>query len=173
MQNRISDLFDQLENYKRAYRQPLAPEIIERISEVCDGYTSESNDGRTGIRSRVSLHTSKLFLGFARVRSEESVQQHSQALLRQGLVGLAIEDCFFDWRDSTIALSLQFHSATKLGMDVPRTFHEIESISGPQMAKLLRDFPARKPQLQALEVFGWAEGTNAEGLFAYVSNIPH
>jgi hypothetical protein len=105
--------------------------------------------------------------------AEESVRQHSEALLRRGLVGLAIEDCFFDWRDSTNALSLQFHSATKLGMDVPRTFHEIESISGPQIAKLLRDFLARKPQLQALKVFGWAEGSNTQGLFAYVSKTPH
>ncbi len=62
-----------------------------------------------------------------------------------------------------------FHSAVKLEMDMPKVFNEVVPISGAKGAKLLLNWLAREPTIQALSAFYIAEGTDEEGKFAYVS----
>ena len=88
-----------------------------------------------------------------------------------GLTALAVEDCTCDSRDSTIALSLVFHSAQKIGVNVSDVFHGVAATAGQQGSHLLTSFLKRDPAQQGLGVFGFREGTNGDGEFCYADAV--
>jgi hypothetical protein len=169
---RASELLDFVGTYKPAYRKPLAPEFLDAASELCDLYVSASAKERDEIRSNLSLPGANVMGGFANVMAVEAVRQNSPDLVRKALIALSIENCRPDYRDSTACLSRVFHSAVKLGMDVPHVFSEMAAISGPAGTKLFLNWLARDPALQSLAKFFIAEGTDSDGKFIYVSTKP-
>lgn len=168
-QMRVSEILTLIGTYKPAYRKPIAPEFLAAASELCDMYVAASNEARADIRSTISLNGSRVMGVLASRLAVEAVRQSSPDLIHKALIALSIEDCQFDSRDSTICLSMVFNSAVKLGVDVPQVFNEVAAISGARGAKLLLTWLGREPKLQALSAFYLAEGTNAEGQFAYIS----
>lgn len=168
MHMRVSEILALLGTYKPAYRKSLAPEFLAAASELCDLYVSASHEERAEIRSTISLTGANMMRGYASIIATEAVRQNPPDLIRKALIALSIEDCKFDYRDSTFCLSMVFNSAVKLGMDVPQVFNEVVAISGAQGAKLLLNWLGREPKLQALSAFYIAEGTDPEGKFAYI-----
>ena len=174
MPSRLSQTFDELRKYKvsdfRGKRDlPLDSDLMYILADICDSYIAGSDVEGTEIRALVSYEISFLFFLFSHKMAEKAVQEQSRKYLIQSLVALLVEDGTFDWRDSTIALSKVFHSAQRIGLNADEFFQSMKDISGPIMLPHLRAFPARDPSKQSIETFGFKEGENADGLFAYVA----
>jgi len=174
MLDKVPQVFDQLRKLKvfdfrggRAFPE----ELMRSIAEICDKYVSVTDDERAEIRSFVTFEISFVFFKFSQEMAEKAVQQASETYLMQSLVALVIEDCKFDERDSSVALSKVFHSAERIGVRGKEFFLSVASISGPDMAHLLRGFAAGTPSQRDISAVGFQEGKNADGLFAYVPLI--
>jgi hypothetical protein len=96
---------------------------------------------------------------------------NSEAKVLHGLVALSIEDCKFDWRDSLMVLCRLYHSAVKVGANPTELFQRVAAMSAPRTGELFLSFLSRKPELKDIAVFGWKEGTGADGKFRYVSKL--
>ena len=66
----------------------------------------------------------------------------TQQRIRVALLLASIEDGRHDLRDSLISLTLIYHSALAVGMDVEGLFREVAEISSDPMASVLQDFLA-------------------------------
>jgi len=146
----------------------LPEESVQLIADICDKYASGTDEERTEIRSLVTFEISFLLFMFSQKMAEQAVQHHSEAYLMQSIVALLVENCTFDSRDSTIALSKVFHSAQKIGMRGKEFFLSAANISGSAMSHQLRAFAARDEGDRNIDKFGFGEGKNAEGFFGYV-----
>lgn len=84
-------------------------------------------------------------------------------------MALLIENATFDSRDTMIALSKVFHSAQRLGLRAEELVMSATGIAGVTGLNMLREFAAREPAKRGIDTFGFTEGKNADGLFAYIS----
>jgi hypothetical protein len=146
----------------------LTEDLVCLLEGVCDRYASGSDEDRANIRSRVSKEFSFLFFMFCSLMVEKAVQQQSQECLKKGLVALLIEDGEFDWRENMGPLSKAYHSACLLGLPAKEFFLSMMWLAGPGMGPVVRGFLEAEPAIRSISAFGWQEGTNAEGQFAYV-----
>jgi len=105
---------------------------------------------------------------FAKAMAVESIREYSEGKILSGLLALAIENCKFDSRDSTIVLSLVFHSAQKLSIDTTALFERVAELSAPDAANLFRNFVTRAVAERSIALFGYKEGEDPPGLFSYV-----
>jgi hypothetical protein len=99
----------------------------------------------------------------------EAVRERDEVKVFKGLVALAIENQAFDWRDSLAVLTLLFHSAIKIGVDAPNLIHRVATISSSQTSAYFLQFLARTPENRDIAKFGYKEGADLHGNFAYVS----
>jgi hypothetical protein len=106
---------------------------------------------------------------YARAMAVEAVREREEEKVFKGLIALVVENQVFDWRDSMTVLVLLHHSAAKIGMDPSKLFERAAAISTPQTGDGFLQFSARTPENLALAKFGYREGTDSEGNFAYVS----
>src|SRR5712664_1647038 len=149
------DILHYLENLKRLkvadFRgKPLPSKVQEQMAAICDAYVAGTPQLRSEMRSLVTFEISFVFFMFSRLSAEQAVRENSEICLIRGLAALSVEDCSFDSRDSTIQVSLLFHSAKKIGIEVSVLFSRIISISGQRGAKLLKDFLSRDANLQSI-----------------------
>lgn len=64
--------------------------------------------------------------------------------IRIALMFQSIEDGRHDLRDNLTSLTLIYHSAVAMGMDVERLFQEVAAVSSERMGPVLRAFLARR-----------------------------
>jgi hypothetical protein len=139
------------------------------VQFICDRYLRALPDERASIHSMVTPETSFLFFMYARTMAVEAVRERQEEKIFQGLIALAVENRAFDWRDSMMVLVLLHHSAAKIGADASQLFQRASAISTPQTGEGFLQFSARAPENLDLARFGYQEGTDSEGNFAYVS----
>ena len=139
------------------------------VQFICDHYLRALPDERARIHSMVRPDISFLFFMYAKAMAVEAVRERRDEKVFKGLVALAVENRVFDWRDSTMVLALLHHSAIKIGADALQLFQRAAAISTPQTRESFLQFSARAPENLDLAKFGYQEGTDSEGNFAYVS----
>jgi hypothetical protein len=139
------------------------------VEFICDHYLKALPDERARIQSMVTPEISFLFFMYAKAMAVEAVRERREEKVFRGLVALAIENRVFDWRDSMMVLVLLRHSAAKIGADASQLFQRAGAISTPQTSEGFLQFSARAPENLDLAKFGYQEGTDSEGNFAYVS----
>ena len=135
---------------------------------ICDHYFGASPDERARICSMVTPEISFLFFMYAGAMAVEAVRERQEEKIFQGLIALAVENGVFDWRDSMMVLVLLHHSAAKTGADASQLFQRAAAISTPQTSEVFLQFSARTPENLDLAQFGYQEGTDSKGNFAYV-----
>ena len=135
---------------------------------ICDRYLVALPDAREAIRSAVAPEISFLFFLFAKTMSLEAVRQRDGEKLLSGLVAMSIENGTLDWRDSMVMLVLLYHSAVKIQADAVQLLQRAAAISTPRTRSGLLEFSLRTPEYLSLAKFGFEEGTDSEGNFAYV-----
>jgi len=136
---------------------------------ICDHYLNALPGERAKIRSMVTPEISFLFFMYAQAMAVEAVRERQEEKVFKGLVALAVENQVFDWRDSMMVLVLLHHSAVKIGADALGLFQRTAAISTPQTSEGFLQFSARAPENLDLAKFGYREGMDSEGNFAYVS----
>jgi len=139
------------------------------VEFICNQYLRALPDERKKIHSIVTPELSFLFFIYAKTMAVEAVRERQEEKVFKGLVALAVENQVFDWRDSMMALALLHHSAAKIGADASGLFQLAAAISTPQTSEGFLQFSARAPENLDLAKFGYREGTDSEGNFAYVS----
>lgn len=139
------------------------------VQFICDRYVRALPDERASIHSMVTPEISFLFFMYARAMAVEAVREREEEKVFQGLIALAVENRAFDWRDSMIVLALLHHSAAKIGADASELFQRAAAISTPKTSDGFLRFSARTPENLDLAKFGYQEGTDSEGNFAYIS----
>jgi hypothetical protein len=139
------------------------------VQFICDHYLRALPDERARIHSMVTPEISFLFFMYAKAMAVEAVREGREEKVFKGLVSLAVENRAFDWRDSIMVLVLLYHSASKIGADISQLFQRAAAISTPQTSEGFLEFSARAPENLDLAKFGYREGTDSEGNFAYVS----
>jgi hypothetical protein len=135
---------------------------------ICDHYFGALPDERARIHSMVTPEISFLFFMYAKDMAVEAVRERQEEKIFKGLIALAVENRIFDWRDSMTVLVLLHHSAAKIGADPSKLFQQAAAISTPQTSERFLQFSARTPENLDLAKFGYQEGSDSEGNFAYV-----
>lgn len=170
----IAELFEKLKPLKVAdlLKRPFSEQETASIESICDQFLMGPPRERETIRSFVTPDRSFIFLAFSKAMAVIAVRQVQVSLILKGLASLAIEDCTFDVRDSTIPLALLYHSAVKIGSDPQELLVDVAGIAGPRGASLFRSFADRTSENRDIGKFGFKEGTDAVGKFDYVSKRP-
>ena len=152
------------------YKTPaLTEEQQEWVQLICDHYLRALPDERVRIHSMVTPKISFPFFMYAKAMAVGAVRERQGEKVFKGLVALAVENRVFDWRESMMVLVLLHHSAAKIGADASPLFHRAAAISTPQTSEGLLQFSSRAPESLELAKFGYQEGTDSEGNFAYAS----
>jgi len=138
------------------------------VQFICDHYLRALPDERARIHSMVTPEISFLFFMYAKAMAVEAVRERQEEKIFKGLIALAVENRVFDWRDSMMVLVLLHHSAAKIGADASQLFQRAAAISTPQTSEGFLQFAARALENLDLAKFGYQEGTDSEGNFAYV-----
>jgi len=138
------------------------------VEFICDHYLGALPDERARILSMMTPEISFSFFMYAKTMAVEAVRERQEDKVFKGLVALAVENRAFDWRDSMMVLVLLHHSASKIGADTSQLFQRAAAISTPQTSEGFLHFSARVPENLDLAKFGYQEGTDSEGNFAYV-----
>jgi hypothetical protein len=154
-------------------RNGLSLLVQQLIGSICDAYLAGSPDEREEIHRQVSPEMSFLFFMFSKAMAEEAVRSRSDQPIVRGLAALAIEGCVFDSRDTTIALSLLFHSAQKVSANPGDLINRVVPVPGTRIERLFHAFLARTPDLQDIRSFGFKEGINQGEEFSYVPPREH
>jgi hypothetical protein len=139
------------------------------VESICDRYLRALPHERASIHSMVTPESSFLFFMYAKAMAVEAVRERQEGKIFKGLIALAVENQVFDWRDSMMVLVLLHHSAAKIGADASQIFQRAAAIAAPQTSEGLLQFSARAPENLDLAKFGYQEGMDSEGNFAYVS----
>jgi hypothetical protein len=147
----------------------LAPEQRGWVQFVCDRYLNGLPYERKSIHSLVTPEISFIFFMYAGAMAVEAVRERDEGKVFKGLVALSVENQVFDWRDSMMVLVRLHHSAVKIGADAPRLFHRAAAISSLRTGDGFLEFAARTSKNVDLAEFGYQEGTDSEGNFAYIS----
>lgn len=147
----------------------LTPEQQDWLELVCNRYIDALPEERHKVNSLVTPEISFLFFMYGKAMAIEAVRDRDEAKIFTGLVALAVENQVFDWRDSLTVLTLLYHSAIKIGVDAPNVFQRVATISSSQTSANFLQFLARTPENRDIAKFGFKEGTDLHGNFAYVS----
>jgi hypothetical protein len=145
---------------------PLPNAVDELCGRVVEAYVGASDSERASMRSAGPPETMRIFLTYADRMAVVAVRKQSETLIFYALVGLCIEDCGWDERETLLRLSLVHHSARKLGLDAVVTFDSASQTSTPKMGKLLLRF-ARSPT--SIAAMGYCESMGDDG-FDYDRN---
>lgn len=167
----VEEAFAKLKLLKVAdfYKKPvLTQEELDRIQLICDRYLVALPDERDRIHSMVKPEISFLFFMYAKDMAVKAVRDQEKETIFKGLVALAVENQVFDWRDSMTVLVLLHHSAVKIGANALGLFQRVAAISSPRTSDGFLQFSARTPDKLDIGKFGFKEGTDSEGNFAYV-----
>ena len=146
---------------------PLPNAVDELCGRIVEAYLHASDVERASIRSAGPDEKMRIFLTYASRMAVVAVRKQSEALIFSALVGLCIEDCGWDERETLLRLSLVYHSARKLGLDAAVMFDKAAQMSTPQAGKVLRRF-ARKPT--SIAAMGYSESIGQDGGFDYDRN---
>lgn len=171
------EIFDRLytlEGKQYEFHKKGFPESVQRdINQICELFEASSAEMRRLIVSKVRPGISFLFLGFSSRMAIAAIRKNNNQLLVRGLESLAVENCVFDWRDSTIVLATLYHSALKNGANADEIFRFVASMAAPECAKrLFESFLARTPDKKDLSCFLLQESTTADGEFTYTDVRP-
>ena len=147
----------------------LPSDITDKLDQLCHFFANASNEVRRAVTDRVSVQLSFLFFIHAENMAFRAVREKSEDRLLIGLKALAIEDCTFDWRDSTVRMALLYHSAKLIGVDPDDAFRRISRIAMPKANRYFLAFVEREPKYKSLAEFGFKESTTASGEFTYES----
>ncbi len=119
---------------------------------------------RAFITSKLSQDSKDDLVGHARMMAILAIRSESPALISEGLTALAAEaGTGSDGRDSMMSLVLLYHSAVKLGMNVPEIFDEAASLAVDDFQSAIRSFPFRRPHSLDLAAWGMKEATTKNG----------
>lgn len=168
----IDVIFDRLSRFQgkqfEIHKGGWPAELKESMVQLCTMFETSEEDVRRKITSKVVPALSFLFLSFSGIMAIDAVRRHDWQLVRLGLEALAIEDCKFDWRDSTIALAVLYHSAAKIGEDPEKIVDFVANLASARTRKeLFYSFCARSPANKQLAKFRVKEGVTATGEFTY------
>ena len=167
--------FEELRQYvgsEHCSRANLPENAANLIATICDRYVSGTGHDRATIQSQVTFELSFLFFLFSQKMAENAVQDMSEESLTQSIVALIVEDCAFDSRDSIIALSKVFRSAQLIGISAVAFFENMVKLSNPPMSSILESFGTRAPENREISAFGFKEGRDENGRFAYIPLTP-
>jgi hypothetical protein len=150
-------------------RPVLTQEQQEWVQVICDRYIGALPDERARFRSMITPEISFLFFMYAGLMAVQAVRERQQEKVFQGLVALAVENQVFDWRVSMMVLAKLHHSAVKIGADPSQLFEQAAAISASQASQGFLQFSTRASEDLDIAKFGWIEGTDSEGNFAYLT----
>jgi hypothetical protein len=168
----LDDIFGKLKLLKifDFYKsRKLTEEQTQWLDALCRFYLVCSPRERAEINRRVESKISFLFFLYGNTAAVEAVRETNAEKVKLGLAALAIENGVFDWRDSLFVLVKLYHSAKKINLDPVAAFRQIAEIAGPESARFFLDFLARPPEICTITTFGFKEGTDSNGLFAYLA----
>jgi hypothetical protein len=168
----VQEIFAKLKRLKAFdfYKtRTLTAEQHDWLELVCNRYVDASPEERHRVNCLVTPEISFLFFIYGKAMAIEAVRERDEAKVFKGLVALAVENQVFDWRDSLTVLTLLYHSAIKIGADASNLFQRVATISASQTSTNFSKFLARSPENRDIAKFGFKEGTDLHGNFAYVS----
>lgn len=145
----------------------LSSTIDRRIVEICDLYMAATPIQREVFVSALSNRVCGNLGTFAERMAMLSVRKKSLTMLFHGLIALVIE---MDWpwtdpRDGAYYhLSVIYHSANKLGIDIPQVFHKAAQYSIGKLSKETLENLKSDPEDKWFERLGWEEVNGPSGL---------
>jgi hypothetical protein len=146
---------------------PLPNKLDELCGHVANAYARASESERAAIRAAGSPDLMQNFVTYASRMAVVAVRERDEDRIFRGLVGLCIEDCSWDERETLLRLSLLYHSARKLGLDAAKTFNKAAAVATPRTGQVLRRFGAAPASIASM---GYSEGVATDGLFDYDRN---
>jgi hypothetical protein len=123
---------------------------------------------RHGMSARLNQYSRNSLLNHAYEMAESAIRSSSPDLVEEGLISLILEGGIEDWRYSIVGMAVLFHSATRLGLDTERLFHDVAGLSDfGSVSREMVQFPSRRPDERCLDAFFLREGSGPEG-FEYI-----
>ncbi len=165
----VDRAFESIQNvrWEEFFRRELPTDAVESIECLIDAFASSGPKEREKMTQRVDRSFACVFPAFAKRAAVESVRRNDPALLKRGLIALAIENAKVDLRDTLPYLAFVYHSACKLNVSALELFRDTAKIACPQFRRLLESFLNRDEAARTLESFHYKE--SGEGTsFTYV-----
>lgn len=148
-------------------RRRLPTEVIESIEQLTKAFASAKPKEREEIVKRVQAPFRFVFESYAFYSAaQEAIRRNDPALVKRGLIALAIQNASPDWRDTLPFLAVLYRSACKLGLDTRALFHEVAEIACPAFRGLLDGFMSCDEQNRMIESFHLIESGEGD-TFAY------
>lgn len=148
-------------------RRKLPPDVIESIERLADAFARSDLKEREEIVGRVEASFRFVFEAYAFHAAQEAIRRNDPGLVKRGLIALAIENTFRDWRDTIPRLALLYRSACKLNMDATELFYQVAQIARPSFRKLIEGYDGGRLQgFRPIESFRYKE-TGEGDTFAY------
>ncbi len=127
-------------------------------------FTQASYAEREAILKKIDANIAGALMAFGSRMAVWGARLNSRELLLKGLIALVIDDGNYDIRDTIDVMPLLYHSAVKINVDPQSLFNEAAHFFPTQAARILREFPRRKPEDRSLQAFYYVEVDTPEGL---------
>lgn len=159
---------ERLRGYKIETADPnsLPPDIFELLRSLTSA--AEHDQGARLAGEELKQSSPFLLVSFARDCAVLAVRIGTAALIRNGIIALALEDRHSDWRDTLRTLPLLEHSAKRLGRNFAEMCSSARSFMTGGFRDLLDGYLERTQEERALKCWGWRE-VESSGRFSYAS----
>ena len=113
---------------------------------------------RESVAARLNSEALHILRLFGHAAAILAVRRQEPALIRKGLLSLAVLGAVDDGRDLTFGLAELYHAARKVDVDTPAVFADVSCMADSQYLKAaIRSFPLREPKDRKLSAFGLRE----------------
>jgi hypothetical protein len=145
------DLDILLRDHNVAVSDPVTSPVDLALERICRAYLNGTAAGREGFRSCVANRSSLLL--FAERAAVRAMRTSGTEHLRLGLAALSMEDCRYDFRETSRLLVMLLHAADSIGADWRLEFDAVAGLSSPRTADFFRAYGSRGPS--AYEPLEW------------------
>jgi hypothetical protein len=145
---------------------PVKNSLDSELSGLGQSFATSDAHVRAGLRSSISLDEFYTLLSFSRRAAVFALRERSVDWVQKGLTAITmIEAERTDFRDILGALSLLYHSASRIGADADQLFRDAARLSAPNVAELLIEFierPLKEKDIRAS--WGYDEVETKDGV---------
>jgi hypothetical protein len=138
--------------------------LFDAVTPMLEAFESAGAAQRTAVGTKLNPDALGALSMFAESISVLAVRRDSPGLISRALAALAILSDVSDPRDLCFFLAPLYHSASKLGLDIPTIFAAAAPlVSCETFQEWMRHFPLRLPKDRALSAFRFREVCTDQG----------
>jgi hypothetical protein len=148
-------------------RQPFPTDLDEAIMDLVGRFVDADHRERLQlwVMLQPSLEHSQVLVAYSERMATQALRQSDVELVREGLVAVLLEGGRDDWRETTIALTLLYDAATRLGASGADVFGQVAKLAPKlEVSQSIRKFSQRSPENRTIESMGYQLTMSGHGV---------